>query len=138
MTSTLEIVKELHRTFNHPIHDKPYLNDHKLTLLRIELLREELEEFVTALKEYYKVPTIQSQCLILDALCDMQVVLDGAFLSLGFHRIKDESFLETHKSNMSKLGPDGNPITRADGKFLKGPNFVPPNYYPIIKKLLEE
>ena len=104
----------------------------------MRLIEEEWEELSKALQEYLAAPSIQSKCEVLDALCDLQVVLEGAFIALGFYRIKDEAMAEVHASNMSKLGADGKPILRADGKFLKGPNYRLPNLYPIVKRLLEE
>jgi len=138
MKTTLEIVKELHQTFNHPIRDKPYLDDYDTNVLRLTLLEEEWRELGEALSAHTKESSIQNKVLVLDALCDLQVVLDGTFLSLGFFKVKDEAFAEVHKSNMSKLGVDGKPILRKDGKFLKGPNYTSPNLYPIVKRLLEE
>lgn len=66
----------------------------------------------------------------LDALCDLIYVCIGMALKLGFDL--DGAFREVHRSNMSKLGPDGKPIKREDGKILKGPNFTLPNLEPYI------
>ena len=56
-------------------------------------------------------------------------------LSLGLHDVKDISFAEVHRSNMSKLGEDGKPILReSDGKVLKGPNYFKPDLSQFIKK----
>ena len=126
--TTLEQVKELHEKFGQPINSKPLLDDGFLSALRINLINEERDEFVTGLLS-------RNPTLVLDALCDLQVVLDGAFLALGFWRVKDEAMAEVHRSNMSKLGADGKPILRQDGKFLKGPNYSPPNLKPIVEKL---
>jgi predicted HAD superfamily Cof-like phosphohydrolase len=127
MTS-LEQVKELHEKFGHPILNEPCLDDIPLNNLRQDLIGEELCELGVGLHRGDRED-------VLDALCDLQVVLDGAFLSLGFWRVKDEAMAEVHKSNMSKLGANGKPILREDGKFLKGPNYFPPNLKPIIEKL---
>ena len=70
----------------------------------------------------------------LDGLVDLQYVLDGAFLSLGLHKVKADAFAEVHRSNMSKLGADGKPVRReSDGKVLKGPNFFQPNLQQFIE-----
>jgi predicted HAD superfamily Cof-like phosphohydrolase len=135
MTS-LEQVKELHERMGHPVNDSPNANQDSivdierfnLERLRTLLLQEELQELKEALD-------VGDNVDILDALCDLQVVLDGAFLALGFWRVKDEAMAEVHRSNMSKLGIDGKPILREDGKFLKGPNYFPPSLKPIIEKL---
>jgi predicted HAD superfamily Cof-like phosphohydrolase len=126
--TTLEQVKELHEKFGQPIEDKPFTNSSTINSLRIRLIDEECEELDHALVDRDNVE-------VLDALCDLQVVLDGAFLALGFWRVKDEAMAEVHRSNMSKLGTDGKPVLREDGKFLKGPNYSPPNLKPIVEKL---
>ncbi len=70
----------------------------------------------------------------LDALIDLQYVLDGAFLSFGLHDVKEIAFAEVHRSNMSKLGEDGKPIRReSDGKVMKGPNYFVPDMSQFIK-----
>jgi predicted HAD superfamily Cof-like phosphohydrolase len=68
-----------------------------------------------------------------DALLDLQYVLDGAFLALGFHRMKDDGLKEVHRSNMSKLGPDGLPVLREDGKVMKGDAFEPPDLASVLR-----
>lgn len=70
---------------------------------------------------------------VLQELSDIQYVLDGTYLSLGLHRYKNFAFLEVHNSNMSKLGEDGKPVRREDGKIMKGPNY----WYPDMNKVLE-
>ena len=62
---------------------------------------------------------------VLDALCDMQVILDGTFLEFGMLNIKEAAMKEVHLSNMTKL-ENGKPIYRSDGKILKGSKFKPP------------
>lgn len=125
--STLEQVCEFHETYGLPVEDAPNISDEKTNLLRINLLAEELDELKEALAAGDKVET-------LDALIDLQYVLDGAFLSLGFHDVKDAAFAEVHASNMSKLGEDGKPIRReSDGKVMKGPNYFKPDMAKFVK-----
>lgn len=126
--TSLEMVKEFHEKFDHPVHDFVHIGDQKVNHLRVKLLREEIQELDDAL-------AVGDEKEVLDALSDIQYVLDGAFLALGFHRIKDEAISETHSSNMSKLGPDGLPVKREDGKILKGPNFREPDYSKILEKI---
>src|SRR5690349_12745579 len=115
--STLEQVQEFHETYGLPVCDEPSVSDEKTNALRINLIAEELEELKAALDNNDPLET-------LDALIDLQYVLDGAFLSLGLHDVKDAAFNEVHRSNMSKLGEDGKPIRReSDGKVMKGPNY---------------
>jgi len=89
-------------------------------------LAEELDELKEALAAGDMVET-------LDALIDLQYVLDGAFLSFGLHGVKTAAFNEVHRSNMSKLGEDGKPIRReGDGKVMKGPNYFKPDMAQFV------
>lgn len=124
---SLDLVREFHTTFDQPIHDQPTLDNEAVNQLRIDLLREEVKELNVALFDHDPVA-------VLDALTDIQYVLDGAYLSLGFHRVKNEALAEVQRSNMSKLGPDGKPIYRRDGKVLKGPNYSPPDFSVVLGK----
>jgi predicted HAD superfamily Cof-like phosphohydrolase len=125
--STLEQVQEFHEIYGLPVKSKPDISDARTNALRVNLLAEELEELKEALKNNDIVET-------LDALIDLQYVLDGAFLSFGLHAQKESAFAEVHSSNMSKLGEDGKPIRReSDGKVLKGPNYFPPDLVQFIK-----
>lgn len=120
------MVLEFHRTYGAPINHEPTINDHELNDMRIALLEEELWELRDSLDDRDKVG-------VLDALTDLQYVLDGAYLSLGYAQYKDAALREVHRSNMTKLGPDGKPIYRADGKVLKGPNYTPPDLAKVMK-----
>ena len=125
--STLEQVREFHETYGLPVESAPNISDQKTNDLRINLIAEELEELQEALKNNDIVET-------LDALIDLQYVLDGAFLSFGLHDVKEIAFAEVHRSNMSKLGEDGKPIRReSDGKVMKGPNYFVPDMSQFIK-----
>lgn len=126
MKSTLEQVKEFHLKFGHLVSDRPQLMIPDINALRVSLLREEVMELAEAL---LKQDTVE----VLDALCDIQYVLDGAFLALGYHSVKELAFAEVHRSNMSKLNENGKPIYRADGKIMKGPNYSPPNLEQFIE-----
>lgn len=122
---TLNMTKECHEVFGLPISETPNIHNDALNDLRVELLTEELKELREGLNE-------KDPVKVLDALADLQVVLDGAFISLGFYPLKIAAVAEAHKANMSKLGIDGKPILRADGKYLKGPNYVPPNFERLL------
>lgn len=114
------MVAEFHRVFGQAVSNEPNINDDHLNELRIGLLDEELNELVVALAGRDPVAT-------LDALTDLQYVLDGTYLALGFADVKDEAFRVVHASNMAKLGPDGRPVLRDDGKILKPPGWTPPD-----------
>lgn len=124
--TTLEQVQEFHETYGLPVKDSPDISDAKTNQLRINLLAEEVEELKEALDAGDMVE-------VLDALTDIQYVLDGAYLSFGLHHVKTAAFEEVQRSNMSKLGEDGKPIVRPeDGKILKGPNYFKPDIAQFI------
>ena len=125
--STLTQVQEFHETYGLSVLGSPDISDEKTNQLRINLLAEELDELKEALKHGDLVET-------LDALIDLQYVLDGAFLSFGLQHVKEIAFNEVHRSNMSKLGADGKPIRReSDGKVLKGPDYFKPDIVQFLR-----
>lgn len=125
--STLDRVQEFHETYGLPVKTSPTISDERTNALRISLLAEELDELKEALAEGDLVET-------LDALIDLQYVLDGAFLSFGMQGLKEAAFDEVHRSNMSKLGADGKPVVRPeDGKILKGPDYFKPDLAKFIE-----
>ncbi len=124
--TTLEQVQEFHESFDLPVNGAPDISDSKTNTLRINLIAEELEELQEALAAGDLVE-------VLDALTDLQYVLDGAYLSFGLQHLKHEAFDEVHSSNMSKLGADGKPIRReSDGKVLKGPDYRRPDLAQFV------
>lgn len=127
MKTTLEMVQEFHETYGLPVHAEESLSCAQTRQLRINLLQEELDELKEALDNHDPLET-------LDALIDLQYVLDGAFLSFGLAGVKQAAFEEVHRSNMSKLGEDGKPIRRPeDGKVMKGPNYFKPDLAQFVK-----
>lgn len=121
--SSIEQVKEFHEVFGHPVADKVGEETLETRQLRIKLLFEELEELAiasgcdatfrklcddAAWLDIYDDDPIDGDVLNhveeLDALCDLQVVLDGKFLTSGHWKVKDQAFAEVHRSNMSKSG----------------------------------
>jgi len=119
--STLDRVKIFHETYDLPVKDTPDISDAQTNQLRINLLQEEVDELKEALENNDIVE-------VLDALTDIQYVLDGAYLSFGLSHLKEPAFAEVQRSNMSKLGEDGKPIRReSDGKVMKGPNYSAPD-----------
>ena len=71
-----------------------------------------------------------AKAALLKELCDLQYVLSGFAVTFGLPF--DEAFKRVHESNMSKLGPDGRPIYREDGKVLKGPNYKKPDLSDLV------
>ncbi len=123
--NSLDLVREFHVTYGQAVADAPVVNDCDLNVLRLDLLEEELGELAVALNA-------RDEVGVLDALTDLQYVLDGAYLALGFHAYKGDALLEVHRSNMSKLGADGKPVLREDGKILKGPNYSKPDLGAVL------
>ena len=95
--------------------------------LRFDLLKEENEEYLEAAKR-------GDLTEVADALGDIMYILFGTILKHGLQDKIVEVFKEIQASNLSKLGADGKPIYRADGKVLKGPNYFKPNINEVLKK----
>jgi predicted HAD superfamily Cof-like phosphohydrolase len=89
-------------------------------------MAEENDEYLDACDE-------NSLVEIADALGDQLYILCGTILKHGMQHIIEEVFDEIQASNMSKLGEDGKPLLREDGKILKGPGFFKPNLAKFIK-----
>lgn len=127
MKDKILAVKEFHKAFKLDYLDKPKAdlgaNKNKL---RFNLMKEENEE-------YFEAANNNDMVEVADALGDMLYILCGTIIEHGMQHKIDEIFSEIQNSNMSKLGADGNPIYREDGKVLKGPNYFKPN----IKGVLE-
>ncbi|MBE37774.1 MAG: hypothetical protein CMP50_03920 [Flavobacteriales bacterium] len=96
-----------------------------VVLLRHRLMAEENEEYLQACRNGDLVE-------IADALGDMMYILCGTILSHGLQDKIEHVFEEIQKSNMSKLGSDGKPIYREDGKIMKGPDYFKPDIKKII------
>lgn len=94
-------------------------------ILRHKLMVEEVDEYLDAVKQNDIIG-------IADALGDQLYILCGTILKHGMQHLIEDVFDEIHRSNMSKLDPDGEPILREDGKILKGPDYTPPNIAEVI------
>ena len=111
-------VKKFMETFGQEIKEKASFPDDKITSLRYDLIKEELEE----LKEAMDNRDIKE---VADALTDILYVTYGAGHAFGIDL--DKCFEEVQNSNMSKLGSDGKPIYNDQGKVMKGPNYFKPD-----------
>jgi predicted HAD superfamily Cof-like phosphohydrolase len=121
-----EKVKEFMDTFGQTIRSNPEFPDRDTIHLRVDLIEEELDELTTAIAE-------QDIISVADALTDLLYVIYGAGHTFGIDL--DKTFAEVHRSNMSKLGEDGKPIYREDGKILKGKDYTPPDLNFILKEV---
>jgi len=128
MKDRLDAVQAFHEAFGLGVlhHPKADLGKNK-NLLRYKLMREENEEYLEAAED----DDLEE---VADALGDMLYILCGTILEHGMQYKIDEVFEEIQRSNMSKLGADGKPIYREDGKVLKGPNYFKPDIAKILKK----
>lgn len=141
-------VLEFHRVFGHPVEFEPTVPDADQRALRVKMIAEELSELATASGVRLYVTPIDALGLrydiavqdepnlavdlveVADALGDIRYLVDGGNLVYG---IPGQHVLrEIHRSNMSKLGRDGKPVVRADGKTLKGPDYSPPDIAGVL------
>ena len=120
MKKQLKQLWDFQRVYDQPRNTKPTLLDPSTSMLRYELGKEELIEYLEACNNDDLVE-------VTDSLADQLYILLGTMVAHGMQDIIEDVFDEVHRSNMSKLGVDGKPIYREDGKILKGPNFTPPN-----------
>ena len=116
--SNFSKVRIFMKTFGQEVKDKPSFSTDKINNLRINLIKEELEELTEAMKN-------KDLIEVADALTDILYVTYGAGHAFGIDL--DKCFEEVQNSNMSKLGIDGKPIYNEYGKVLKGPNYFKPN-----------
>ena len=121
--SNFKSVKKFMETFGQEIKEKASFPNDKITSLRYELIKEELDE----LKEAINKKDIKE---VADALTDILYVTYGAGHAFGIDL--DKCFEEVQNSNMSKLGKDGKPIYNENGKVMKGPNYFKPNLNKFV------
>ncbi len=126
MQDQLDAVAAFHKAFAVAVSEKPTTNIPKdLAQLRHRLMAEENDEYFQAVKAHDLVE-------VADALGDMLYILCGTILTHGMQHIIEDVFTEIQASNMSKLGADGKPIYRADGKVMKGPHYHKPNLQQFL------
>ena len=126
MKDKILAVKEFHKAFKLDYLEIPKANlGVDKNKLRFNLMKEENEE-------YFEAANNNDMVEVADALGDMLYILCGTIIEHGMQHKIDEIFSEIQNSNMSKLGADGNPIYRGDGKVLKGPNYIKPNIEGIL------
>ena len=126
-------VREFHEKFGSDVdHDLSYSGGTLGLLdLRLKLIREEFYELEDAAEAFLVTNTKNDLENILKELADLQYVVSGFAVSFGLPL--EEAFNRVHESNMSKLGEDGKPLVRADGKILKSKNYVPPDLSDLVK-----
>ena len=112
------------KTFGQEIKEKPSFSSDKINKLRLDLIREELNELTEAMKN-------KNLLEVADALTDILYVTYGAGHAFGIDL--DKCFDEVQNSNMSKLGKDGKPIYNEFGKVMKGPSYFKPNLSKFVE-----
>ena len=112
------------KTFGQEVKEKPSFSSDKINKLRLDLIREELNELTEAMKN-------KDLLEVADALTDILYVTYGAGHAFGINL--DKCFDEVQNSNMSKLGRDGKPIYNEFGKVMKGPNYFKPNLSKFVE-----
>jgi predicted HAD superfamily Cof-like phosphohydrolase len=122
MKKQIESVKKFHNTYKLGYSETPIANlGNSKNKLRFSLMSEENEEYLEAANN-------DDIIEVADALGDMLYILCGTIIEHGMQDIIEDVFDEIQRSNMSKLGEDGEPIYRDDGKVLKGPHYFKPNF----------
>ena len=111
------------KTFGQEVKDKPSFSTEKINKLRIDLIKEELDELSEAMKN-------NDLLEVADALTDILYVTYGAGHAFGINL--DKCFEEVQNSNMSKLNENGKPIYNESGKVMKGPNYFRPNLSKFV------
>ena len=127
MKEFIKKVEEFHNAFGIENATSPTNVEVETYELRTELIMEETREYLEACQE-------GNLTEIADALGDQLYIIFGSILKHGLQDKIEEVFNEIHRSNMSKLGEDGKPIYRKDGKVLKGPGYTAPDIDSIINK----
>ena len=125
MSSTRKL-RAWHHAFGVPAPTVPTLDAERVRL-RFKLLREEIDEAERAALDGNVAATVHE-------LTDVQYVLDGTFVEFGVDALKVKAFNAVHKANMSKLGEDGRPVYREDGKVMKGPKFKAADIAGIMRR----
>ena len=123
--TNFEKVKKFMETFSQEVKEKASFPDPKITSLRYDLIREELNELKEAINK-------KDLTEVADALTDILYVTYGAGHAFGINL--DKCFQEVQNSNMSKLGSDGKPIYNEKGKVMKGPKYFKPNLNKFINQ----
>ena len=111
------------KTFGQEVKTKPSFSSDKINKLRIDLIKEELDELQEAMKN-------NDLLEVADALTDILYVTYGAGHAFGIDL--DKCFDEVQNSNMSKLGENGEPIYNESGKVMKGPNYFKPDLSKFV------
>lgn len=131
MKEQLKAVAEFHKAFKQKDGKWPQPLEKDGYLLRHALMKEENDEYLEACEK-------NSLIEIADALGDQLYILCGTILKHGMQDVIEDVFREIQASNMSKLGDNGEPLLREDGKILKGSGYFRPNLSKFINQQYEK
>jgi predicted HAD superfamily Cof-like phosphohydrolase len=121
--SNFSKVRDFMKTFGQEVKHKPSFSTDKINKLRVDLIKEELDELTVAMRN-------KDLLEVADALTDILYVTYGAGHAFGIDL--DKCFNEVQNSNMSKLDVDGKPIYNDSGKVMKGPNYFKPDLSKFV------
>ena len=121
--SNFNKVRIFMKTFGQEVKTEPSFSTEKINKLRIDLIKEELQELTEAMNN-------KDLLEVADALTDILYVTYGAGHAFGINL--DKCFEEVQSSNMSKLGENGEPIYNESGKVMKGPNYFKPDLSKFV------
>lgn len=124
-SSPAELVREFHRTFGLDVRSTPTEVSPRLAAHRGELLAEEAAEVA-------EVSVSGPLDRLAHELADVVYVAYGTALVHGIDL--DAVLAEIHRSNMTKVGPDGRIVRRADGKVLKGEHYEAPDVSAVLHR----
>ncbi len=124
----INLVKEFHEVFKLEYHETPQAEvSERIVNLRHRLMAEENDEYLEACEQ-------KDLTLIADALGDKLYILFGTIIAHGLQHKIEEVFDEIHRSNMSKLDENQQPIYREDGKIMKSDRYFRPNIQSVLER----
>jgi predicted HAD superfamily Cof-like phosphohydrolase len=140
--SERDMVKQFHEAMGLPVRERPEMPSEAERVLRCRLLLEECEEFIRASGCRINTDSAGRRTIGVDHSirpdlaamahenADVRIITLGTDLTMGS---PTEVYAEVMRANMSKLGDDGRPVLRADGKVMKGPKYTPPDVARVLK-----
>lgn len=126
MEKQIKMVEFFHTKFKQTQSTTPTLLSSKESMLRYNLGKEELDEYIVATSE-------EDLVEVLDALADQLYIIFGTICKHGLQNHIEKAFDLVHENNMSKLGPDGEAVIREDGKIVKPEGFKKVELKDILK-----
>lgn len=137
-------VRKFHLAFDQPAPSRPTVPDAETAALRMRLITEEYKEvhedatrLLGLLRSGHGAnhdAVVESMQRLVKEVCDLLYVTEGTLVAFGVY---PAAYDAVHASNMSKLGDDGKPVRRADGKALKGPNYKPVNPEQMFPSIID-